>query len=909
MPNCPDDVPTSRLRRLFDEELSEAEQAEMAAHLERCPECCRRLDRMAARSGYWRDLRLLKEEDEYERRSSIEDEESGGDHHDAPVVPPGLLEPASEPAHLGRLGPYDILGVVGRGGMGIVFQARDRSLDRLVAIKVLTPGLASTAAARRRFAREAKAAAAVVNEHVVAIHAVDTTLQGVPYLVMQYVDGKSVQDLIDQGEPPQVRQILRIGMQAAQALAAAHAQGLIHRDVKPANILLENGLERVKITDFGLARAVDDATMTQPGIVAGTPRYMAPEQARGDAIDHRADLFSLGSVLYALCTGRAPFLGTSSVATLKSVCDETPSPIGTLNPDIPAWLVRIIGRLHAKDPDDRYGSAAEVANLLGRCLAHVQQPSTVSLPRELAEPPSRRGSVVRYAVAACALVGILVVLVGGRGVAEQVVDYVATVLRIKTPEGILVIETSDPNVAIKVDGNDLVVTGAGLKELRLPVGPHSIRAVQGRTTLLDELVTITRGGRKTLSVRREDEAPTAKVGLSPGEASARENAAARTAQTAVPTNGVDGPYVNLERTRNASMMVVTMRMTPRKPAPENPTGAVLSRNPPDKPGDVAKANLAPLDVFSWNASEVRTLAFSPDGRTLASGAKNGSLLLWEITPAGVATGCSQFVGHFDAIESVAFSPDGKTLVSGGWDHHVNLWDVSRGAADIKHLWRWEGTSDGGRPVAFSPDGKKVALGSFDGFATILNAATGSQLWATSAPARPVNGLAYSPDGKLLALALGDKLKNTIGGARGRPGEVQIWETTGRALRVKLGGGTRGFKSVAFSPDGKHLAASNGDGTTRLFDMATSQLKAEWRGKPLAGLAFRPDGKILAEMGRAGSVNFWDPDTTHRRATLQGAHDQDLSALAFAPDGRILATAAADGSIRLWDVSEPSPRPD
>jgi serine/threonine-protein kinase len=234
-------------------------------------------------------------------------------------LPLGLLEAVDEPGLLGTLGPYDVLRVIGRGGMGIVFLGRDRALDRLVAIKLLAPGMSATPAARRRFAREARAAAAVVHEHVVAIHAVESLPQGVPYLVMQYVAGKSVQDVIDRDRPPELAEILRIGSQAASALAAAHAQGLIHRDVKPANILLENGVERVKITDFGLARAVDDATMTQSGVVAGTPQYMSPEQAAGDAVDHRTDLFSLGSVLYTLCTGQAPFRGRSSMATLRKV--------------------------------------------------------------------------------------------------------------------------------------------------------------------------------------------------------------------------------------------------------------------------------------------------------------------------------------------------------------------------------------------------------------------------------------------------------------------------------------------------------------------------------------------------------------------------------------------------------------
>src|SRR5262249_42963578 len=149
--------------------------------------------------------------------------------------------------------------------------------------------------------------------------------------VMQYVAGRSLQERIDRDGPLELEAILRIGMQAAAGLAAAHAQGLVHRDVKPANILLENGIERVKITDFGLARAVDDASMTQSGVVAGTPQYMAPEQARAESVDHRADLFSLGSVIYAMCTGRSPFRAETTVAVLKRVCDDTPRPIREVN--------------------------------------------------------------------------------------------------------------------------------------------------------------------------------------------------------------------------------------------------------------------------------------------------------------------------------------------------------------------------------------------------------------------------------------------------------------------------------------------------------------------------------------------------------------------------------------------------
>ena len=219
--------------------------------------------------------------------------------------------PTDDPAMLGRLGGYEISGVVGAGGMGVVLKAIDKSLDRTVAIKVLAPHLAASGAARKRFAREAKAAAAVLHPNVIAIHSVSND-EALPYLVMPYLRGTSLQKRLDEEGPLSLHEILRIGSQIAAGLAAAHAQGLVHRDIKPANILLEQGVERVAITDFGLARAVDDATITHSGVIAGTPQYMSPEQARGEPVDGRSDLFSLGSVLYSICTGRPPFRAETS---------------------------------------------------------------------------------------------------------------------------------------------------------------------------------------------------------------------------------------------------------------------------------------------------------------------------------------------------------------------------------------------------------------------------------------------------------------------------------------------------------------------------------------------------------------------------------------------------------------------
>jgi serine/threonine protein kinase/Leucine-rich repeat (LRR) protein len=319
---------------------------------------------------------------------------------------PDFLAPSQKPGSLARVGHYEILEVVGRGGMGVVLKAFDEKLRRVVAIKVMAPELAASGEARKRFTREAQAAAAVNHEHVVAIHAVEESHQP-PYLVMQFIDGISLQNKLNRDGPPALKDILRIALQTAEGLAAAHRQGLVHRDIKPANILLENGVARVKITDFGLARPVDDGSLTQPGLIPGTPAYMSPEQAAGEPIDHRSDLFSLGSMLYALCTGRPPFRASGSHAVLKRVIEDTPRPIPEVNPEIPGWLCDLIARLHAKNPADRFQSAKEVADLLGQYLAHVRQPGQAALSKSVEQPrplpPVRKRHWAGW-VAACILV-------------------------------------------------------------------------------------------------------------------------------------------------------------------------------------------------------------------------------------------------------------------------------------------------------------------------------------------------------------------------------------------------------------------------------------------------------------------------------------------------------------------------
>ena len=380
-----------RLEQLILGNLPEVEEQQLNQHLASCGSCRKTLEQLAADSRTWQEVDQLLQPQEFNAPSKVGDFTSlllGETRDTVPSKSPQIrtvldsLAPTDDPAKLGRIGAYEVSGVIGSGGMGVVLKAVDLSLDRTVAIKVMAPHLATSGAARKRFERESKAAAAVLHPNVVAIHSVSTS-QSLPFLVMPYVRGTSLQQrLIDQG-PLAVTEVLRIGSQTAAGLAAAHAQGLVHRDIKPANLLLEEGVERVAISDFGLARAVDDATLTRSGVIAGTPQYMSPEQARGESVDGRSDLFSLGSVMYAMCTGRPPFREETTFGVIRRITEDQPTPIRELNPEIPDWLSLIVEQLMSKDRNERFESAAEVHELLEQCTAHVQQPEAVALPTEL----------------------------------------------------------------------------------------------------------------------------------------------------------------------------------------------------------------------------------------------------------------------------------------------------------------------------------------------------------------------------------------------------------------------------------------------------------------------------------------------------------------------------------------------
>ncbi len=413
-----------------------------------------------------------------------------------------LLSPPQAADEIGRIGDFRVLRLLGVGGMAAVFEAEDTRLKRRVALKVLHPATAAKPGAIERFLREAQSAAALKHEHVETIYHVGLH-QETPFLVLELLHGETLESHLARNGRLSVPEIIRIGREIAEGLAAAHARGLLHRDIKPANVWLEgpqtltrtltqaptqapspvksalsdngsgdNGRVdslsapdlshrlrpgtspsgRVKILDFGLAKLwSDDPEISHAGMVIGTPRYMAPEQVAGDAVDPRTDLFSLGCVLYRMATGRAPFGGSDLLSVLRAMACEEPPPVRTFNPQIPVAMSDLIGQLMSKSPDGRPASAEVVVQRLQTITDElaigkvVAEPATGPVPKNSA---GQRGRGVRWLVGA--VIGLVALLPLGY-------LFGAQLIRIATDKGQVVIQIDDPKVQVTIQENRVAI--------------------------------------------------------------------------------------------------------------------------------------------------------------------------------------------------------------------------------------------------------------------------------------------------------------------------------------------------------------------------------------------------------------------------------------------------------------------
>jgi serine/threonine protein kinase len=682
--SCPAPV---RLLRLLHAALPEEEQAPLMEHLETCAGCREALEALAAGQDSWDGVARNLRGDKGPRstRPFFSSKEGTLDFLDSPA----------KPGQLGKLAHYEILDVIGRGGMGVVLKALDTTLQRVVAVKVMAPELAVSGTARERFRREAHAAAAVSHDNIVTIHAVDEA-KGLPYLVMQYVSGVSLQEKLDREGLLELKEILRIGIQTADGLAAAHAQGLIHRDIKPANILLENGVQRVKITDFGLARAVDDASLTQSGVIAGTPQYMSPEQALGEPQDHRTDLFSLGSVLYTLCTGRPPFRAPNTLAVLRRVAEEPPRRIRQVNPEIPDWLEAIVEKLMEKHPVDRFQSAAEVARLLESHLAHLQKPAHIPQPPPVVpvRKPAKRPKVTFWLLMAAGALCLACCLLP----ALLTLGYVTT--SSDSGPSVTVIESSGPQprealvpkITLRPDKDDLTCVALS------PDGKKLAAGYQDGTILLYELA---------MQSAQKSSLP---KGLLP--------------------------------------TICTLAFSPDGKTLFAAGGGNRARNAPGREvvlWDLAEGKEA--DSYEWPWGLLTCMAVSPNGQWLAVGGQNG-VKVWDLSTREECP-----VPQQDFIRCVAFSYQSTTVAAASQDKVVRFWDPATGnlkGDPLRH-------ADMVQAICFHPDGQTLATGLKNNHVLVWDLRSRKIRSVRGVtPGSWVNSLATSRDGKMLVVGLNNQ---------------------------------------------------------------------------------------------------------------------------------------------------------
>lgn len=680
------------LQSLIDGQLSETQQMEVVRHLDECGHCQQQLESLAASgskvcqlvahidqhrpssdSAFWPAVQKL--------RAGLE-ETLIPEAHSTPAsvrhkkdLNLDFLEPPTDPAYLGRIGHFDVARVIGHGGMGIVLEAYDAHLHRTVAVKVLSPELAHDEVARQRFCREARAAASVTHEHVVAVYQVERSTVGeLPFLVMQLIQGETLEKkLAREGRLP-LTTILRIGMQTAAGLAAAHAEGLIHRDVKPGNILLDQTTGRVKLTDFGLARCVEDLKITQTGFVTGTPLYMAPEQALGTELDERADLFSLGAVLYEMATGAPPFSGNTPLAVLKQITETPARPVKGLNPDIPGWLSDLIQQMLAKRPDQRPISASVVAQILSDRLSAYEPVSPLQIPAVhtsgACETAMRQQRRMRFMFLSTGIVA------GGLLAFAALWPFVSRPSAGNNPAA-AVVEQAAPLMTLA--GNSGPVWSIDFT----PDGQTLVMAIDDGTVKLWDV-----GSGQLRSTISAHKGPVWATSVSPSGkifATGHDDGAVHIwdlkTETQLHSLKVAGPVRTLAFARKGNRLAVGTR-----------TGQISI-------WDAEKAE--ELTKLEGHQGEVVSVAFSPDDQLLGSASGDKTARIWNVESGRERI---RLEGHQGGVYAIAFSPDNKRVATGGWDRIVRVWDTATGSL----AGTLEGSEADVWSVAFSPCSGVVA---------------------------------------------------------------------------------------------------------------------------------------------------------------------------------------------------------
>jgi WD40 repeat protein/serine/threonine protein kinase len=846
---------------------------------------------------------------------------------------PGGLHPYVE---LDQLGDYRIVREVGRGGMGIVYEAQQISLNRRVALKVLPFVSALDPRQLKRFEIEALAAAGLYHPHIVPVYAVGYE-GGVPYYSMQFIEGQSLADVIrgardrrrreprrertagaaqggDGSRPahPQpsegsaqagavpwavpalagkdpARLAAEFGLQASEALEHAHRNGVLHRDIKPSNLLIDRA-GCLWVTDFGLARVLGETNLTNTGDLLGTLRYMSPEQVRGRnaEIDRRTDIYSLGATLYELLTLEQAFMGDDRQELQRRISLEEPRPPRRVNPEIPADLETIVLRAMAKEPADRYPTAQALAEDLRRFLARrpilARRPGALGRWVRWAKRRQRAAAAVAATLVAVAVVTTAIALLSNAWLRRH-----NDLLRRALDRADSLASEARAQRAKAERSEWLARRHLYASRLRLARAEWGVAHVERAQELLYEM-------------RPE-----------PGAPDPREFA-----------------WHYLWRLTQREVTLLWAHRAAVYAVAVSPDGKTIASG--DVQGKVILWDLVPgpprAVLTGHSQATVHRLAFSPDGRTLATGAaepsRPGEVCLWDVPTARLV---ARLPGRRRAVELLQFAPDGATLACRGLGDadrcDLELWDLA-GGRDCPSLRE---TLRGVDAVTFSPDRRHWATAHREGKIVLRDSASGGR------PVLPGRGsasrLTFSPDGRTLAAALtsgGVGLWDVREGRDCSPHEqpaapvpfvafglggsalveysdqsnlLTIVNFLNRSCEQKKVAGR--LAAIAVSPGGRSLAAGGDQQQATLWDLTGGRGPLTYRGRMrgVHALAFTPDGRSVVLGCEDPAVRVWHLGGDARPDRVAG-HDAEVWALAFTRDGTTLASAGDDHTVKLWD---------